>query len=72
MPRGWNDRMHARLRAAARRCPVAEGWGGTASVDLEAFFTGQGNTFLNVPFPSGPGAVDAQAILGATGDNFVL
>ncbi|MBV1799065.1 DUF3293 domain-containing protein [Siccirubricoccus sp. G192] len=27
MPRGWNDRMLARLRQAARRLPVAEGWG---------------------------------------------
>lgn len=27
MPRGWNDRMLARLRTAARRLPVAEGWG---------------------------------------------
>ncbi|MCB4821861.1 DUF3293 domain-containing protein [Roseicella aerolata] len=29
MPRGWNDRMQARLRGAARRLPAAEGWGGT-------------------------------------------
>ena len=28
MPRGWNDRMLARLRAAARRLPQAEGSGG--------------------------------------------
>jgi peptidoglycan/xylan/chitin deacetylase (PgdA/CDA1 family) len=27
MPRGWNDRMLARLREAARRLPFAEGWG---------------------------------------------
>lgn len=28
MPRGWNERMLARLRGAARRLPVvAEGWG---------------------------------------------
>jgi hypothetical protein len=27
MPRGWNDRMLARLRQAARRLPVADGWG---------------------------------------------
>jgi Protein of unknown function (DUF3293) len=31
MPRGWNDRMHARLRQAARRFPTAEGWGGTTA-----------------------------------------
>ena len=30
MPRGWNDRMLARLREAARRLPQAEGWGGDA------------------------------------------
>lgn len=30
MPRGWNDRMDARLREAARRLPAIEGWGGTA------------------------------------------
>jgi hypothetical protein len=29
MPRGWNDRMHARLREAARRLPAIAGWGGT-------------------------------------------
>jgi VCBS repeat-containing protein len=52
--------------------PDGEYMGGTASVDLEAFFTGQGNSFTNVPFPSGPGAVDAQIILGATGDAFFL
>jgi Protein of unknown function (DUF3293) len=28
MPQGWNDRMLARLRAAARRLPQAEGGGG--------------------------------------------
>lgn len=28
MPRGWNDRMLARLRYAARRLPRAEGVGG--------------------------------------------
>jgi uncharacterized protein DUF3293 len=27
MPPGWNRRMLARLRAAARRIPAAEGWG---------------------------------------------
>jgi len=27
MPRGWNERMQARLRQAARRLPVAEGCG---------------------------------------------
>jgi hypothetical protein len=30
MPRGWNDRMQARLRVAARRLPAAEGWGGNS------------------------------------------
>ncbi len=29
-PSGWNDRAQARLRAAARRFPVAEGLSGTA------------------------------------------
>lgn len=29
-PRGWNDRAQARLRAAARRFPMAEGFSGTA------------------------------------------
>ncbi|MBX6742855.1 MAG: DUF3293 domain-containing protein [Acetobacteraceae bacterium] len=27
MPRGWNERMQARLREATRRLPMAEGWG---------------------------------------------
>lgn len=27
MPRGWNERMLARLQQAARRWPAAEGWG---------------------------------------------
>ena len=27
MPHGWNERMQARLRQAARRLPRAEGWG---------------------------------------------
>lgn len=27
MPRGWNERMQARLRQTARRLPGAEGWG---------------------------------------------
>ena len=30
MPPGWNQRLQARLRQAARRLPAAEGWGGTA------------------------------------------
>ena len=28
VPRGRNERMHLRLRKAARRLPMAEGWGG--------------------------------------------
>ncbi|MGZ8332744.1 MAG: beta strand repeat-containing protein [Allosphingosinicella sp.] len=52
--------------------PDGEFMGGTASVDLEQYFTDLGNTFVNVAFPSGPGAVDAQIILGATGDGFFL
>jgi len=52
--------------------PNGEFNGGTASVDLEQYFTDAGNTFVNTAFPSGPGAVDAQSILGATGDFFVL
>jgi hypothetical protein len=28
-PRGWNDRAQARLRAAARRFPMVEGFSGT-------------------------------------------
>ncbi|HET9638434.1 MAG TPA: Ig-like domain-containing protein [Allosphingosinicella sp.] len=46
--------------------------GGSASVDLEQYFTDAGNSFVNTAFPSGPGAIDAQAILGATGDLFIL
>jgi VCBS repeat-containing protein len=51
-----------------------EAWGGTASADLEQFFTDAGNVFVNVASPSSPtgGAVDAQVILGATGDSFFL
>lgn len=52
--------------------PDGEFMGGTASVDLEQYFTGLGNSFVNVDFPSGPGAVDAQIISGATGDGFFL
>jgi VCBS repeat-containing protein len=52
--------------------PNGEFHGGTASVDLEQYFTDAGNTFVNIAFPSGPGAVDAQAIQGATGDFFFL
>jgi VCBS repeat-containing protein len=50
-----------------------EAWGGTASADLEQFFTDAGNVFVNVDFPSSPtgGAVDAQVILGAAGDSFL-
>jgi VCBS repeat-containing protein len=52
--------------------PDGEYMGGTASVDLEQYFAGLGNSFVNVDFPSGPGAVDAQIIFGATGDGFFL
>ncbi|HEX8223412.1 MAG TPA: Ig-like domain-containing protein [Allosphingosinicella sp.] len=44
---------------------------GTASVDLDAFWTAAGNTFTNGAFPSFPGGVDASIIGGATGDAFV-
>jgi hypothetical protein len=54
--------------------PDGEAWGGTASADLEQFFTAAGNVFVNVDFPSSPtgGPVDAQVILGAGGDAFLL
>ncbi len=45
---------------------------GTASVDLDAFWTGAGNVFTNGAFPGFPGGVDASIISGATGDAFVL
>ncbi|HYD36494.1 MAG TPA: hypothetical protein VEA60_02705, partial [Allosphingosinicella sp.] len=45
---------------------------GTASVDLDAFWTGQGNVFTNGAFPSFVGGVDASLITGATGDAFGL
>ena len=44
---------------------------GSASADLDAFLTGQGNTFINGPFASFPGGVDAGFVTGLTGDPFV-
>ncbi|MEA2283950.1 MAG: hypothetical protein QOK21_4560, partial [Solirubrobacteraceae bacterium] len=45
---------------------------GTASADLDAFFTGKGNVFVNGGFPSFPdGGVDAGTIHGATGEPLV-
>jgi VCBS repeat-containing protein len=52
--------------------PDGEYMGGTASADLQAFFEASGNTFVSPPYPSGPGPVDAQILLGATGDAFLL
>jgi VCBS repeat-containing protein len=45
-----------------------EFFGGTASPDLDAFLTGQGNVMTNGAFPSFPGGVDASFIQDATGD----
>jgi hypothetical protein len=44
--------------------------GGTASEDLAQFFADQGNVITDVPFPSWGFTVDAQLVLGATGDPF--
>ena len=45
---------------------------GTASADLDAFFTGKGNVFVNGGFPTFPdGGVDASVIHGATGEPLV-
>ncbi|HMJ92842.1 MAG TPA: hypothetical protein VK472_01950, partial [Allosphingosinicella sp.] len=41
--------------------------GGMASVDLDAFWTGKGNTFVNGGFPSFVGGVDAGTVFGADG-----
>jgi VCBS repeat-containing protein len=48
--------------------------GGTASADLDAFWTDgtHNNTFINGAFPGFPGGVDAGIILGANGNAFLL
>ncbi|HWT12814.1 MAG TPA: Ig-like domain-containing protein [Allosphingosinicella sp.] len=46
--------------------------GGTASADLDAFFTGQGNTLSNGAFPTYAGGVDASFLHNATGDPLIL
>ena len=51
--------------------PDGEYQGGTASQDLDAFFTAHGNVLTNGGFASFPGGVDAGLILGATGDPLV-
>ncbi|MDB5694183.1 MAG: hypothetical protein JWO81_3246, partial [Alphaproteobacteria bacterium] len=48
-----------------------EGFGGTASDDLNSFFAGHGNVMTNGGFASFPGGVDALDIHGATGDPLV-
>jgi VCBS repeat-containing protein len=52
--------------------PDGEFLGGTASADLDTFWTGMANAFTNGGFPNFPGGVDAGGILGATGDAFVF
>jgi VCBS repeat-containing protein len=52
--------------------PDGEYMGGTASADLDTFWTAAGNVFTNGGGPAFPGGVDAGIILGATGDAFVL
>jgi VCBS repeat-containing protein len=51
--------------------PDGEAWGGNASPDLDTFFTAHGNVLTNGAFPNFPGGVDAELILGATGDPLV-
>ena len=51
--------------------PDGEFLGGTASADLDAYWSGD-NVFVNGAFPTWPGGVDAGLIMGATGDAFVL
>ncbi len=47
--------------------------GGTASADLDAFFTGQGNVMTSGPLQTYPGIdVDASFLVGADGDPLVL
>jgi VCBS repeat-containing protein len=50
--------------------PDGEFLGGTASADLDAYWSG-GNSFFNGAFPTFPGGVDAGLIMGATGDAFI-
>ncbi|HEX8380179.1 MAG TPA: Ig-like domain-containing protein, partial [Allosphingosinicella sp.] len=45
--------------------------GGSASADLDAFFTANGNVLTNGGYPSFPGGVDAGGISAASGDAFV-
>jgi VCBS repeat-containing protein len=45
-----------------------EAFGGTASVDLDAYLAALANIMINGPFASYPGGVDATLIQNATGD----
>jgi VCBS repeat-containing protein len=45
---------------------------GTASADLDTFWTGLGNVFVNAPGAFFPGGVDASLISGANGDPLVF
>ena len=52
--------------------PDGEFLSGTASADLDAFWTGMGNVFTNGAFPNFSGGVDAGGILGAGGEQLVF
>ncbi|MEA3064196.1 MAG: hypothetical protein QOJ27_631, partial [Sphingomonadales bacterium] len=52
--------------------PDGEFLGGTASADLDTFWTGMGNAFTNGGFPNFPGGVDAGGVMGATGEALVF
>jgi hypothetical protein len=52
--------------------PDGEYFGGTASADLDTFWTGLGNAFVNGALPTFPdGGVDAGAIIGAGNEPLV-
>ena len=51
--------------------PDGEGYGGTASVDLDAFLVGEGNVMINGAFPFFAGGVYAEFLDNATGAAFV-
>ncbi len=47
--------------------PNGEWMGGTASVDIDTYLSGRGNTMVNGPFPMFSGGVDAGTVSGVTG-----
>jgi hypothetical protein len=51
--------------------PDGEGYGGTASVDIDAFLVGEGNVMINGAITFFAGGVYAELVEGVTGASFV-